>query len=128
MNIYLEFLLYSLYTIFLLVISSLKAFVKFLIPYKYRSKNVKDEIVLITGSGSGIGRLVAKNFAKLGAICVLVDIDENSNRSTCDQILIEGGKAKTFTCDLSNREEIKNLAQQVSLKNKLIEKILLLVR
>lgn len=113
MNIYLEFLLYSLYTLFLLFISSLKAFIKFLIPYKYRSKNVKDEIVLITGSGSGIGRLMAINFGKLGAICVLVDIDESSNNLTCDQILMEGGKAKTFKCDLSSKEEIKKLAEQV---------------
>lgn len=113
MNIYLEFLLNTLYIIFLLLVSSIKAFSKFMIPYKYRSKNVKDEIVLITGSGSGIGRLIAKNFAKLGAICVLVDIDENANQLTCDQILMEGGKAKIFNCDLSSRENIKKLAQEV---------------
>lgn len=117
MDIYLEFLLNILYIIFLLLISSVKAFSKFLIPYKYRSKNVKDEIVLITGSGSGIGRLIAKNFAKLGALCVLVDIDQNANQLTCDQILMEGGKAKTFKCDLSNRQEINKLAEEVK-KNK----------
>ena len=35
------------------------------------------DIVLITGGGNGIGRLMALRFATLGSTVVLWDIDEN---------------------------------------------------
>ncbi|CAF1021735.1 unnamed protein product [Brachionus calyciflorus] len=116
MNFYLTIALNVIYTIYLLIITSIKALIKFLIPYKYRCKNIKDEKVLITGSGSGLGRLVAKKLAQLGALCVLVDIDETANRKTANEILIEGGKAFTFKCDLSNRDEINKLTEDIKSK------------
>ena len=38
--------------------------------------SVAQDIVLITGSGSGLGRLMALEFAKLGSTLVLWDVDE----------------------------------------------------
>lgn len=44
-------------------------------PFLKPKKSVKDEIILITGAGSGIGQLMAIEFAKLGkffwAVCDL---------------------------------------------------------
>ncbi|KJH53319.1 hypothetical protein DICVIV_00442 [Dictyocaulus viviparus] len=40
------------------------------------------EVVLITGSGSGLGRGMAMEFGKLGAKIVLWDINENGNLET----------------------------------------------
>ncbi|CAF1111790.1 unnamed protein product, partial [Brachionus calyciflorus] len=79
------------------------------VPNKNRSKSDKDPIVLITGSGSGIGKLIAIKFAELGAQCILVDIDQKSNNQTANEILNQNGKAKTFKCDLSNRKEVYKL-------------------
>ncbi|KHJ92693.1 hypothetical protein OESDEN_07413 [Oesophagostomum dentatum] len=45
-------------------------------------KSVKGEVVLITGTGSGLGRLMAIEFAKLGAKLVLWDINEKTNLET----------------------------------------------
>jgi short-subunit dehydrogenase involved in D-alanine esterification of teichoic acids len=36
----------------------------------------------ITGGGSGIGRLLAQKFAKLGAIIVTWDVNERGNKET----------------------------------------------
>jgi len=49
-----------------------------LIPKRYFHKDVKNQIVLITGAGSGFGRLLATKFAiKHGSIVVLWDINKN---------------------------------------------------
>lgn len=114
MELYLNIVYQMLYALYLVIKSSLSCIAKQIIPAKYRSKSVKGEIVLITGSGSGIGKLMAKQFARLGARLILVDIDQVSNEKTANEILIEGGNAKTFTCDLSNRLDIYKLADDVS--------------
>ena len=91
------------------------AIVRLIVPYKYRAKSIKGEICLVTGAGSGIGKLMAKKFAKLGARMVLIDVNERDNEKTANEILLEGGNAKAFTCDLSKREDIYRIADEVSL-------------
>ena len=87
---------------------------KLAVPYKYRAKCVKGELVLITGAGSGIGRLMAKRFAKLGSRLVLVDIDQKGNEQTAKEILAENNAdVKIFKCDLSKRDEIYKVAEEV---------------
>ena len=46
------------------------------------SKDVQGEVILITGSGSGLGRGVAIKFAKLGAVVVGVDVNKAGNEET----------------------------------------------
>jgi all-trans-retinol dehydrogenase (NAD+) len=57
--------------------------------------------------------MLAKKFAKLGAIIVAWDIDEKSNDNTVREIKQEGGKAYAFKCDMCNREEIYRVAKKV---------------
>ncbi|KAK1332034.1 hypothetical protein QTO34_007713 [Cnephaeus nilssonii] len=85
--------------------------------YKIIPKSKKDvagEIVLITGAGSGIGRLMAIKFASLGAILVLWDINEEGNMETCRLAKEKGGeKVFAYKCDCSNRQEVYRVADQV---------------
>ncbi|KAE9418566.1 hypothetical protein Angca_009869, partial [Angiostrongylus cantonensis] len=61
------------------VVGSIKA----LLPMGvFPRKNVEGEVVLITGSGSGLGRGMAVEFAKLGSKIVLWDINEKGNLET----------------------------------------------
>jgi all-trans-retinol dehydrogenase (NAD+) len=115
MNIYVEFVIKFVYSLFLLIYIILANIVRKFIPTKYRSKNINGEIVLITGSGSGIGRLMSIKLAKLGAKLVLVDIDKANNEKTANEIMMNGGYAKTFTCDLSDRESIYQVSEEVIL-------------
>ena len=53
----------------------LEAIVLFFIPSAFRKKSIENELVLVTGAGSGIGRLQAVLFAEAGCNVVLWDIN-----------------------------------------------------
>ncbi|XP_068381893.1 short-chain dehydrogenase/reductase family 16C member 6-like [Eschrichtius robustus] len=79
-----------------------------------KKKNVAGEIVLITGAGSGLGRLLAITFASLGAILVLWDINEEGNMETCRMIKEKGDvKVFAYTCNRGNRQDVYRVADQV---------------
>lgn len=63
--------------------------------------------------GSGIGKLLAKKLAKLGAIVVVWDVDEKNNEQTKNEIVADGGKAYAYKCDLTKKDDIYRVAQQV---------------
>lgn len=60
-------------------------------------RDVSDDIVLITGSGSGIGREMAYEYAKLGAKIVCWDMNEANNQETVNCIKAKGQIAFGFT-------------------------------
>lgn len=79
-----------------------------------KEKSVAGEVVLITGTGHGMGRELAVKYAALGAKPVLVDIDEKGNAETARLIAdLTGKKAPTFKCDVSDREAVLALAGKV---------------
>ncbi|XP_036292858.1 epidermal retinol dehydrogenase 2 isoform X2 [Pipistrellus kuhlii] len=76
-------------------------------------KDVAGEIVLITGAGSGLGRLLALQFARLGAVLVLWDINTEGNEETCKMAQDAGAtRAYAYTCDCSRKEEVYRVADQ----------------
>lgn len=110
MNTFLETLLLIVKLLYL-TLESL-----FLLFIPVRKKNVAGEIVLITGSGSGIGRLMALKFAKLGATLVLWDINQEGNKETARLVRENGGiRVHDYTCDCSKKQEIYRVADQVIL-------------
>ncbi|MFH4975714.1 hypothetical protein AB6A40_002423 [Gnathostoma spinigerum] len=97
-----------------LVLACFIGFVKAVLPRGVLPrKNVQGETVLITGSGSGLGRLMAIEFAKLGANLVLWDINEPANEETKKMVEKHGAKATSYTVDLSKREQIYATAERV---------------
>lgn len=45
-----------------------------LVPMKYKSKDISGQIVLVTGAGGGIGRLLCIGLANLGCKIVCWDV------------------------------------------------------
>ncbi|KAL5493633.1 hypothetical protein EMCRGX_G014841 [Ephydatia muelleri] len=65
-----------------------------------KKKDVKNEIVLVTGAGSGIGRLIALRFSELGAKVILWDINKKAIDVLAEEIVQKGQQAFAFECDL----------------------------
>jgi FlaA1/EpsC-like NDP-sugar epimerase len=59
--------------------------------------NVENEIVLITGAGSGIGKELALQYGNLGSKVVCWDINEENNKETVKLIKSKGQEAFGFT-------------------------------
>uniref|UniRef100_A0A3Q1B310 Retinol dehydrogenase 20 n=1 Tax=Amphiprion ocellaris TaxID=80972 RepID=A0A3Q1B310_AMPOC len=76
-----------------------------------RTKPIDGELVLITGSGGGLGRLFAQEFTKHGAEVVLWDVDSSSNEQTAKLVRETGGKAHTYTVDVTSREDVYRNAE-----------------
>lgn len=73
--------------------------------------NFKGKIVLITGSGSGIGRATAIMFAEKGADIMVSDINEKGGLETVELVKKTGQKAAFCKTDVSNLEQVKNLVK-----------------
>ena len=56
------------------------------------SGSLEDKVILITGSGSGIGRATALACAREGAQVVVSDLNPEWSAETTEQILARGGK------------------------------------
>merc|ERR1719209_1172525 len=86
--------------------------VKLFIPQKMLEKDIKGQIVLVTGGGSGIGRLMCLRFARLGATVVTWDINKLGNEETVDMIKKEGNRAFSYTVDMSSKDDIYQTAEK----------------
>jgi meso-butanediol dehydrogenase / (S,S)-butanediol dehydrogenase / diacetyl reductase len=70
---------------------------------------LKDRVIVTTGSGKGIGRATAIEFAKEGARIVIVDIDLGSANETVRMIEANGGTAIAAATDVSDPGAVKEL-------------------
>ena len=70
---------------------------------------LKDRIVVVTGSGSGIGRSCAIEFAREGANVIVADINFTGAEETVRQIDNINGAAKALETDVSKPDSVKKL-------------------
>ncbi|KAL3248250.1 hypothetical protein MRX96_056657 [Rhipicephalus microplus] len=78
-----------------------------------KRKSVSGETVLVTGAGSGIGRLLSLRFAQRGARLVLWDIDRAGNEETARLIREAGGKAWPYVCNVAESKTVYETAAKV---------------
>ncbi|XP_053137117.1 short-chain dehydrogenase/reductase 3 isoform X1 [Hemicordylus capensis] len=90
----------------------LKAALCALLPARLR--DLSADSVLITGGGRGIGRFLAREFAKRGARKIILwGRTEKCLKETAEEIRTMGTECHYFICDVGNREEVYRQAKAV---------------
>jgi all-trans-retinol dehydrogenase (NAD+) len=75
--------------------------------------DVRDRTALVTGAGSGIGRLLAGELARRGARLVLWDIDDDAVEVAVKEVETAGADAHAYCCDVSDRAAVYAMAERV---------------
>lgn len=73
--------------------------------------DIQGTTAIVTGSGSGIGRALALEFAKQGANVVCCARREDRVMQTVDLIKQAGGNAIGIKTDVTNKDDVKQLIQ-----------------
>jgi short-subunit dehydrogenase len=76
-----------------------------------RLKPVNEQVIVITGASSGIGRATARLAGERGAAVVLAARQEEALRETVDEIRRGGGRATYITADVSEMHEVEGIVR-----------------
>jgi 3-oxoacyl-[acyl-carrier protein] reductase len=75
---------------------------------------LQDQVAVITGAGSGIGRAIANGFVREGAHVVVVDINQEGAMAVAAELRSMGGRASPFALDITDRAACALVAAQVA--------------
>ena len=79
-------------------------------------KPLKEQVIVITGASSGIGLATARMAAKKRAKVVLAARSHDTTQQIVDEINAAGGQALFVDCDVTQRSQVENVAQQAIAK------------
>ena len=77
---------------------------------KPKLKPLNEQVIVITGASSGIGLATAETAAAKGAKVVIAARSEETSMDIVDRIVANGGEALFVACDVSDREQVEEVA------------------
>jgi NAD(P)-dependent dehydrogenase (short-subunit alcohol dehydrogenase family) len=69
---------------------------------------LKENVAIVTGSASGIGKAIAQRFASEGAFVIIADKNEGAIPPTVDEIKAAGGRVAGFPVDVADRGQVQS--------------------
>lgn len=83
----------------------------------WKKNDIRNEYVLITGSGGSLGRKLACEFSKNGVTLILLDKDEDKNKETYNALrTLKHRRMYLYKVDLSNEAQVREIAAQIKSK------------
>jgi NAD(P)-dependent dehydrogenase (short-subunit alcohol dehydrogenase family) len=82
---------------------------------------LKDKIALVTGSGAGIGRAVARLFAEQGAHVFVTDVDGDAAGKVAAEITAAGHGATAMTVDVSRGQDVQALMRTIEQQHRRLD-------
>jgi len=74
--------------------------------------NFENQVVLITGASSGIGKATAEAFAQAGAHVVVADVSVEAGEALAQQLSATGPQSIFVACDVASAASVQHLVQQ----------------
>jgi 3-hydroxybutyrate dehydrogenase len=67
---------------------------------------LKDKVAVVTGAASGIGKEIARTFARAGAMLAIADLDSAGARLAAAELNREGGRAIAVVMDVTSEVQV----------------------
>jgi NAD(P)-dependent dehydrogenase (short-subunit alcohol dehydrogenase family) len=79
-----------------------------------RENALIDQVIIVTGGGSGLGKSMTKYFLELGAKVVITSRDLDKLQNTAQELMqATGGEVLALSCDVRHYDQVENMLQQV---------------
>lgn len=79
-----------------------------------RENSLKDQVIIVTGGGSGLGKSMTKYFLELGAKVAITSRDLDKLQYTAQDLMNEtSGEVLAIACDVRHYDQVENMLQLV---------------
>ncbi|HVT65872.1 MAG TPA: SDR family oxidoreductase [Mycobacteriales bacterium] len=78
-----------------------------------RSDEFANQLVVVTGAGSGIGRETALAFGRLGAEVIIAELNDNAGEETASELRLAGVTAHAYQVDVADVASMEEFAKRV---------------
>ncbi|MCR3757503.1 SDR family oxidoreductase [Clostridium felsineum] len=76
-------------------------------------KELLNQVAIVTGGNSGIGKAISFELADRGAHVIILARNKTRNEETKKEINSNGGKVETYSVDVSNNSEVNKAVDEV---------------
>ena len=75
--------------------------------------SLDNKVAVITGGGSGIGKAIAKLFAKQKATVHIIELNSETANETAEEIKNAGGFVHIHSCNVANQKEVIDIFNKI---------------